>query len=147
MTYGFLLGELIRRADGRGPRQFFNEEIARKIGADFQLGVSSKTELSRMAVLAIPATAFTVDGVAGELLTSIDLTEVLRGAMGREWASHEDPGGMGVGNGRSIARLCSIVANGGEVDGLRLMSPQVVAEAGKEQAYAKCPYLVGYGSA
>ena len=141
MTYGFLLGELIRRADGRGPRQFFNEEIARKIGADFQLGMSSKADLSRMAVLAIPATAFTVDGVAGELLTSIDLTEVLRGAMGWEWASHEDPGSMGIGNGRAIARLCSIVANGGEVDGVRILSPQVIADAGKQQVYAKCPYL------
>ena len=49
--------------------------------------------------------------------------------------------GMGVGNGRSIARICSIVANGGEVDGVRILSPQIIAEASKEQVYAQCPYL------
>jgi CubicO group peptidase (beta-lactamase class C family) len=141
MTYGFLLGELIRRVDGRGPRQFFNEEIARKIGADFQLGLSSETEAARMAILTIPPGAFAADGPAGKLLTSIDLSEVLAGGMGLEWLSHEDPGGMGFGNGRSIARLCSIVANGGEVDGVRILSPQVIAQAGHEHAYAQCPYL------
>ena len=141
MTYGFLLGELIRRSDGRGPRQFFDEEIAQKIGADFQLGLSSEAEVARMAVLAIPPGAFTAEGPAGKLLTSIDLSEVLAGGMGWQWLAHVDPGTGGFANGRSIARLCSIVANGGQVDGVRILSSRIIAEAGKEQVYAQCPYL------
>jgi CubicO group peptidase (beta-lactamase class C family) len=141
-TYGYLIGELIRRVDGRKPRQFFREEIASKIGADFQLGVTAEGDIARMATLSIPAGAFSADGLAPKLLTSIDLTDVLTGDFDLlAWWSREDPGGLGLGNGRSIARLCSIVACDGEVDGVRILSPEILAEAAKEQAYAQCPYL------
>jgi CubicO group peptidase (beta-lactamase class C family) len=141
-TYGYLIGELIRRVDGRKPRQFFREEIAAKIGADFQLGVTSEADIARMATLSIPAGAFSADGLAPKLLTSIDLTDVLTGDFDlATWWAREDPGGGGFGNGRSIARVCSIVACGGEVNGVHILSPAILAEAAKEQAYAQCPYL------
>jgi CubicO group peptidase (beta-lactamase class C family) len=142
MTYGYLIGELIRRVDGRRPRQFFREEIAAKIGADFQVGVTSEADIARMATLAIPTGAFSAESVAPKLLTSIDLTDVLTGHFDLpSWWAREDAGGSGFGNGRSMARLCSIVACGGEVDGVRILSPEILAEAAKEQVYAQCPYL------
>jgi CubicO group peptidase (beta-lactamase class C family) len=140
-TYGFLLGELIRRGDGRGPREFFRDEIASKIGADFQLGFTAKAERARMAKLTVPAGAFSAEGVAPKLLTSIDLTDLMKGTFDSfTWLSRVDPGGGGIGNGRSIARLGAIVACGGEVDGARILSPGILAEATRQQAYAQCPY-------
>jgi hypothetical protein len=39
LTYGYVLGELIRRVDGRMPSRYFREEFAERIGADFHMGV------------------------------------------------------------------------------------------------------------
>ena len=39
MTYGWLVGELIRRIDGRSVGQYFREEIAEPFGLDFKIGL------------------------------------------------------------------------------------------------------------
>ncbi len=48
-TYGLLIGELIRRVDGRRPAQFFHEEIALKSGNDFQVALTPRSDLARLA--------------------------------------------------------------------------------------------------
>jgi CubicO group peptidase (beta-lactamase class C family) len=48
LTYGHLLGELVRRVDGRSPAQFVAEEIAGPLAADFGFGL---TDTSRCAEL------------------------------------------------------------------------------------------------
>jgi CubicO group peptidase (beta-lactamase class C family) len=40
LTYGHLLGELVRRVDGRPPARFVAEEIARPFGLDFGFGLA-----------------------------------------------------------------------------------------------------------
>ena len=147
LTYGFLIGELIRRVDGRKPRQFLSEEIFVEAGVDFQIGLSSPAEFSRMAISAIPVGAYDLDGIAGKLLNCVDRTE---SATGSEWL--RDPAVKGYGNGRAIARACAILANGGEFNGVRILSPETIALAGAEHAYGRCPYLgplrlgLGFGS-
>jgi len=53
-----------------------------------------------------------------------------------EWQrrSIESPGGGSCGNGRSIARLCAIGAQGGELDGVRYLSKSLVDGASSMQA-------------
>jgi CubicO group peptidase (beta-lactamase class C family) len=137
LTYGFLLGELIRRVDGRRPRQFLSEEIFDKVGADCQIGLSSPAELSRTAMPTIPTGAFDLKGIAGKLLNSVDRTD----SGSWERMSSENPGNVGYTNGRAIARACAILANGGEFNGVRILSPETIALAGAEHAYGPCPYL------
>ena len=137
LTYGFLVGELIRRVDGRRPRQFLSEEIFDKVGADFQIGLSSRAELSRMAMPALPAGAFKLNGIAGKLLNCVDRTD----SASWERMSSENPGVVGYGNGRAIARACAILANSGEFNGVRILLPETIALAGAEHAYGPCPYL------
>jgi CubicO group peptidase (beta-lactamase class C family) len=48
LTYGHLLGELVRRVDGRSPARFVAEEIARPNGLDLGFGL---TEFDRCAEL------------------------------------------------------------------------------------------------
>jgi CubicO group peptidase (beta-lactamase class C family) len=48
LTYGHLLGELVRRVDGRPPARFVAEEIAGPLGLDFGFGL---TDFSRCAEL------------------------------------------------------------------------------------------------
>jgi CubicO group peptidase (beta-lactamase class C family) len=44
VTFGWLLGELIRRVDGRGLGQFFAEEIAGPLGLQFWIGLPESEE-------------------------------------------------------------------------------------------------------
>lgn len=136
MTYGFLLGEIVRRVDGRMPSRFFREEVAQRIGADFQVGLESPVELGRMAHLMIPVNSFDGEG-AFELLKAIEVPKQLSW----DWLAMENPGGNGYGNGRSLSKIASILANGGETGGIRIVSPEIAIEAGREQAYAQCPYI------
>ncbi len=49
MTYGFLVGEVIRRISGKTPGTFFADEIARPLGLDFWIGLPAEQEESRVA--------------------------------------------------------------------------------------------------
>lgn len=58
LTYGFLVGELIRRVTGTGVRDFLHREVAEPAGADFRIGLSP-ADNSRLAMLVQPPpTAF-----------------------------------------------------------------------------------------
>jgi len=46
MTFGFLVGEVIRRISGRSPGRFFAAEVAGPLGADFHIGLPA-SELGR----------------------------------------------------------------------------------------------------
>jgi CubicO group peptidase (beta-lactamase class C family) len=68
-----------------------------------------------------------------------------------ESLSADLPGSNGFGNGRSIARICAILAMGGELDGKRYLSKGMVEEASREQVYDDDPFMgtislgLGYG--
>ena len=134
-TFGFIAGEIIRRVDGRRPRRFFREEIAAKLGADFRLGLADESELSRVATIEFTLPSF--EGIRGKIYRSFSGFDPKQWA----WMSAECPGAMGVGNGRSIAQLGSIMAMGGTVGGVQYLSPQMVVEAGREQASGECSVL------
>lgn len=134
-TYGFVLGEVIRRIDGRKPGQFFREEIANPAGVDFQIGLTSRADVDRLAKLhfGTPPPPLADESVAARANASIapgDMTS---------WAhlSTDNAAGNGYGNGRSIARACAIIAMRGELDGVRYLSPAIVEEAGAEQLHVE----------
>ena len=58
----------------------------------------------------------------------------LRVFWGDAWRQADLPAANGHGNARSVARLQSVVANGGEVGGVRLLSPHIIARIFEVQA-------------
>jgi len=44
LTFGFLVGEVIRRVSGRSVGRFFKEEVADRLGIDFQIGLPESEE-------------------------------------------------------------------------------------------------------
>ncbi len=140
ITYGYVLGELIRRVDGRMPAKFFREEIARKANADFHMGLSSWLDVFRVAEpTPLPPPPFEVNSIATEI---IDSTPLFSGNA-RTWkvASASIPSVLGFGNGRSIARLCAIFAMQGRLGWRRYLSKRMVAEAAREQIYGEDLYI------
>ena len=138
-TYGFPLGEVLRRVDGRKPAQFFREEIAGPLDCDFHMALTDPAEMARLAELRPPLPGDLPP--AGSLLSKL-VTSVSQGDRGSWLARSSDvPAGNGVANGRAIARLTSIMAMQGTLNGRTWLSADLARASATQQAYGQCPYL------
>ncbi len=130
MNQGHLIGEVARRITGRSLGKFFAEEIAGPLGADFHIGLDRK-HFNRVSPV-VPPPPFPFDMAAMD--TNSPVFKTFTGpaiadatfSWSDDWKSAEVPAANGHGNARSVARIQSIVACGGEVDGVRLLSPETI---------------------
>jgi CubicO group peptidase (beta-lactamase class C family) len=129
-TFGWLGGELVRRIDGRSIGQFFRSEIAEPLGLDLWLGLPASVE-SRVATLEL-ASEWASDDEAGELQSPGTLAWAVRRNPAliapdsfpwnrRAFHSAEIPGAGAIGTARSVARLYACLAEGGELNGARVL--------------------------
>ncbi len=135
VTQGYLQGELVRRVTGRSLGTFFREEIAEPLGADFHIGLRAEDD-ARVAALVPPGAPLGNDGgdpnsIALRTMRScpLDGTEPATEA----WRRAEIPAAGGTGNARAVARIHSMLACGGEVDGIRILSEAMVERILEEQ--------------
>ncbi|MET8978103.1 serine hydrolase domain-containing protein [Streptomyces sp. NPDC004539] len=128
LDYGHLVGELVRRADGRTLGRFVAEEITGPLGADFHIGLAD-TEFGRVADV-VPPPDVVPDGLGDVALKTFTgpLGEA-REAWGARWRRAEIGAANGHGNARSLARVHSVLACGGALDGVRLLSPRTAGLA------------------
>src|SRR5947209_4196734 len=133
LTYGHLIGELIRRITGQRLGEFFAAHIAGPLGADFHIGLPT-SEFHRVANLVPPPAAAPAASAEPMQMdpNSVVMKTLTNPAMSVEttwtegWRRAEFGAGNGHGNARSLARIQSAVACGGEVDGERLLSPTTI---------------------
>lgn len=142
LTYGYLVGELIRRIDGRMPGAFLRDEVAGPLGADFHIGLPA-SEDHRVAEM-VPPTAAEVAAGAGppppeSLNAAVMGNPPLRPEIANQpaWRRAEIPAANGHGNARSVARIMAALACGGTLDGVRLLSLPTIEQAIEEQIYAQ----------
>ena len=132
-TFGYLVGELVRRVSGKTLGSFFRDEVAQPLGADFHIGLDEKHD-SRVAQLIPPppVTYAAIDplSVAGKTLFNPSIPP---GYSSREWRAAEIPSSNGHGNARSVVRIGSVLACGGQVNGIRLLSRETRDRAIREQ--------------
>jgi CubicO group peptidase (beta-lactamase class C family) len=129
LNYGHINGEILRRVDGRPIAQFLQEEICAPLGLDgAYLGVPD-TELHRVAVLtdAPPAPAEYDARMVGEPAGS----HVADAFNRREVVQASIPGSGGLFSARGLARHYAMLANWGELDGVRVL-PEARIRAGIE---------------
>jgi CubicO group peptidase (beta-lactamase class C family) len=133
LNYGHIVGEVLRRADGRHIRQFIQDELCGPLGLDnIFLGVPDES-LQRVAVLkdAPPAPPEYDARMVGEPAGS----EVAKYFNRRDIQQAAIPGSGGVMNARSLARHYAMLANGGELDGVRVLSQESIRKATELQAF------------
>ncbi|MFD9302944.1 serine hydrolase domain-containing protein [Streptomyces sp. NPDC060048] len=129
LTFGFLVGEIVRRVTGRGVGEFFAEEVAEPLGADFHIGLSAEHD-SRVAPLIPPPSstdeyaASAPPGPDGARRENTGAAIQVRDANSLAWRRAQIPAVNGFGNARSVALVQSVLANQGTVGGVRLLSPQ-----------------------
>jgi CubicO group peptidase (beta-lactamase class C family) len=138
VCYGHLLDGLVRGATGVPLAEQFRTLVAEPLGADFHLGVPEHA-LRRAADL-VPPEHIEVDPALMEpdelFLRTVTnpLLDVSGFCNTDEWRRVSVAGANGHGNARSIARAQSVVSHGGEVDGVRLLSPATLDRIFEVQA-------------
>src|SRR5580704_13281964 len=131
LNYGHLIGEVIRRITGRRLGEFFAAHIAGPLGADFYIGLPP-SEFPRVANMVPwpPQPTYPAhldpNGPAFKTFTGPDLSLNIERSWTERWRRADIGAGNGHGNARSVARLQSAVACGGEVDCVRLLSPKTI---------------------
>ena len=129
LTYGHLIGEVIRRITGQRLGEFFAAQIAGPLGADFHIGLPP-SEFHRVAnVVPPPSQPFDLTQLDPNGLMFKTFTGPANKAESswtERWRRADIGAANGHGNARSVARIQSAVACGGEVDGVRLLSPKTI---------------------
>ncbi|MFD8716767.1 serine hydrolase domain-containing protein [Streptomyces sp. NPDC059629] len=126
LTQGFLVGEVVRRITGRSLGDFFAAEVAGPLGADFHIGLGA--EHDRRVALSVPPPGKDEDyvaGAAGRDATPAAATALrVRDGNSIAWRRAQIPAASGFGNARSVALVQSLLACGGTVGGVRVLSPE-----------------------
>jgi CubicO group peptidase (beta-lactamase class C family) len=136
LNYGHLVGEVVRRISGKTLKQFVAEEIAGPLGADFQIG-AAESDWDRIADVVPPPplpfdlAALDPDSPAVKTLTGPLVPAQVANTPG--WRRADIGAANGHGNARSVARVMSVVARGGEVDGVRLLGQDTIDLIFREQ--------------
>jgi CubicO group peptidase (beta-lactamase class C family) len=139
VTYGFLVGELIRRVTGMFPGPWVAEHVSGPLGADCHLGLPAgfrgdiapvlpfrpppgrQASTLRMEPGTLPYRAAV--GITSPPLSPLDVNQP-------EIQAAQLPAVNGVGSARGLARIFAAVI--GEVDGVRLLSPAAMEQARRE---------------
>jgi CubicO group peptidase (beta-lactamase class C family) len=158
VSQGNLVGELVRRVDGRTVGQFFAEEIARPLGADFHIGTGPEHDHRVTRVIPAPPLQFgDADGTTVPAPDSIPYRAanprlVAEQSWELPWRRAEIPAAGGHGNARSVALAQCPVSAGGSARGVHLLTAGTVERIFDVQAAGRDLVLgigvtfgVGYG--
>ena len=148
VTYGWLVGEVIRRITGKSVGAVLKEELAGPLGLDFAIGLPEADD-TRCAVLQAPPPVAPEGEPSLMEIVMNDPTSVTAMAFinppslmmpdtvnSRAWRGAEIPGANGHGTARALARLYGILANGGDAGGVHVLGPDVARQAAVEHSFA-----------
>ena len=143
-TFGFLVGEVVRRVSGRSLGGFFRDEVAGPLGLDFFIGLPEEHE--HRVAQTIPAdppgpgdpvpsfyvAALTDPGsIQGLLLVNTGGYMMVPGESDSPAAHAAQMGAVGgITNGRGLAGMYRPLAMAGSVDGVTLVGPEQLAVMG-----------------
>ena len=127
VTQGYLIGEIVRRIDGRSIGAFFREEVAAPLGADFHIGMADE-HFPRVAEMipddpaegGEPFGGLPPDSIPARVFASVPAgTENVNTPA---WRRAEIPAAGGHGNARAVVRAQTALANDGKAFGVELLS-------------------------
>lgn len=143
LTYGYLVGEVIRRVSGKTVGQFFHAEVAGPLDADFYIGVPASEDARAAEMLAAPRPV-SGEPTRMELLAQNPTSMAARAFLNpprstdvtntRAWRAAEIPSSNGHTTARAVARIYGALACGGTLDGIRLLSATTIDAAIVEQS-------------
>jgi CubicO group peptidase (beta-lactamase class C family) len=153
VTYGWILGELIRRITDMTIGAFFREAVAAPLGLDLWIGTPHEEQRRLAQLIAWPTDSVPEDlarwvqelGDPQTLLGRSNLfmhgstiiDNVVRFLGSPDVRAIEIASSNGSGAARGLARMYAMLSMGGELDGTRVVSPESVAAFGAEAAIGR----------
>jgi CubicO group peptidase (beta-lactamase class C family) len=144
ITFGWLVGELVRRIRGKKIGDVVRDEIAGPLGVEFEIGFGPELD-DRVAPLVQGPIHPPADGgpsmdLVAEILGNPESLmakafanpPVIGAQNERAWRAAEIPAANGHTNAHSLARIYAALANGGSIDGVRLLSNHAIERARAE---------------
>ncbi len=128
VTFGFALGEVIRRVDGRMPRDFLREEIFLPLAMDASLGVA-EPDLGSV----VPPEALSEVTWQDPQGTEARTSNVVRRFRMVQTLRAQIPAANGIGTAEALARFYAMLERGGALGRVRLLAEETVAEATRVQ--------------
>jgi CubicO group peptidase (beta-lactamase class C family) len=139
LTFGWLMSGLARAVTGKGMRALIREELAEPLDTEgMHLGRPPAESPTRVAEIIMP------QNIVGNPLVNC-VTRTVANQLSSGWRSMYFPGAIaavqgeiplldaeipaanGVVTARALARMYGAIANGGEIDGTRFLSRELVA--------------------
>ena len=146
-TFGWLVGEVVRRVSGKSLGTFFREEVAEPLGLDFWIGLPEAQE-NRVAPI-IPADPPDPNGPISPMFAALADPTSLQTLVLFNTGGHMIPGpdgvfgynlwaaraaeigaAGGISNARALAGMYAPLANGGSLKGVSLVSWDTLARMG-----------------
>lgn len=148
ITWGYLAGEIARRADGRTLGAILREDVCAPRDLDFHIGLSQRDH-DRAANAEKPRDIPDFGEIGPEVTAAFfQPWSYPAGRSAGEWRAFEFPAHGGHGTARAMARLMEAYARAGMVGEDRLLAPKTMAEAMKERVSGRdrvLPYDVSWG--
>ena len=146
-TFGWLVGEVVRRVSGKSLGTFFREEVAHPLGIDFWIGLPETLE-NRVAPI-IPAEPLDLSKPISTFYAALADQTSLQGLVIFNTGGYMMPGPDGVfgydsktahtseigavggiTNARGLAGMYAPLANGGSLNGVNLVNQESLARMG-----------------
>ncbi|MGE0135135.1 MAG: serine hydrolase domain-containing protein [Dehalococcoidia bacterium] len=138
VTYGFVLGELIRRIDGRMPRDFMRDELFDPLGMEASLGVGPSDLPRVVPVEAMSEVTFDdpegVERRTSEMVERFNRPSTLLAQV---------PAANAVGSAEALARFYAMLEQGGSFEEMAFLRPDTVAAATRVHAEAVADRTTG----
>ncbi len=161
LTFGHLVGELVRRVSGKSLGTYFRENVAEPLDADFHIGLAPEhdartSDLHGQLVARLDKeTRSKLPPKLAQFMRDMTDPSTMTGAAfanpkqspgsvnSRAWRAAEIPAANGHGTARSLARIYGALARGGEIDGVRILERASIERATQEQAFGPDAVLGG----
>jgi len=149
ITIGYLAGELFRLVDGRSMGTALREDFAAPFDLDLWIGLP-ESEHGRVAQMRKPTAAPDLGPIdAVKKAAFLDRGSAPGGRGSTEWRMAEIPSANLHGTARDLARMLSMVATGGALDELPILSQQTLIEATRERIHGQdrvLPYVMSWAA-
>ena len=135
VTFGHILGEVVRRVSGQSLGSFIGQEIATPLGLSYFVGLPEEQE-HRVAEMSGDDAIYKAhaEGEKSPYPYSFRNPELFaQTPNARAWRAAEIPAANGHADARSLATLYATLALGGEMNGRMLLSAEGIARASRER--------------
>ena len=129
ISFGHLNGEVVRRITGQSLGAFFRSEVAGPLGGDYHIGTGPECDRRVTAMVQTMTPRMPQNNGSIHDRAFFNPYIMPQDSAKLCWRRAELGGSSGHGNARSVAAIQSVLSNGGEARGVRLLS-----RAGAERA-------------